>query len=215
MGAFVDLSRLLMMESVPAIEQIIRDDLLSSAADRTEFHAIQGSGSSGQPTGILNASGVNDLDISTGTDVAALTWADLVGLVKLVEEDNGVVNANALGFLSHPSVKAKLSQTVKVASTDSVMLLNDPWNNIYGYPAEFSSNVPTTLDPGDGGNDASALIFGDFSQLIIAQFGAPSIMVDPFTGSRAGTVRMVLHAELDVGVRNAVSFAITNEVDHS
>ena len=215
MGAFVDLSRLLMMESVPAIEQVIQNDLLASAADRTEFYAIQGSGSSGQPTGILNTSGVNDLDISTGTDVAALTWADITALVKLVEEDNGIVNGNAAGFLSHPSVKAKMSQTVKVASTDSVMLLNDPWNNIYGYPAAFSSNVPTTLDPGDGGNDASALIFGDFSQLIIASFGAPSILVDPYTGSRAGTVRMVLHAELDVGVRNAVSFGITNEVDHS
>ena len=215
MGAFVDLSRLLMMESVPAIEQVIQNDLLASAADRTEFYAIQGSGSSGQPTGILNTSGVNNLDISTGTDVAALTWADITALVKLVEEDNGIVNGNAAGFLSHPSVKAKMSQTVKVASTDSVMLLNDPWNNIYGYPAAFSSNVPTTLDPGDGGNDASALIFGDFSQLIIAQFGAPSILVDPYTGSRAGTVRMVLHAELDVGVRNAVSFGITDEVDHS
>ena len=215
MGAFVDLSRLLMMESVPAIEQVIRDDLLRSAADRTEFHAIQGSGSSGQPTGILNTSGVNDLDISANTDVAALTWADLVGLVKLVEEDNGVVNGNALGFLTHPSVKAKMAQTVRVASTDSVMLLNDPWNQIYGYPAAFTSNVPTTLDPGDGGSDAAAMIFGDFSQLIIASFGAPSILVDPYTGSKAGTVRMVLHAELDVGVRNAVSFAITNEIDHS
>ena len=215
MGAFVDLSRLLMMESVPAIEQVIRDDLLRSAADRTEFYAIQGSGSSGQPTGILNTSGVNDLDISANTDVAALTWADLVGLVKLVEEDNGVVNGNALGFLTHPSVKAKMAQTVRVASTDSVMLLNDPWNQIYGYPAAFSSNVPTTLDPGDGGSDAAAMIFGDFSQLIIASFGAPSILVDPYTGSKAGTVRMVLHAELDVGVRNAVSFAITNEIDHS
>jgi len=215
MGAFVDLSRLLMMESVPAIEQIIQNDLLASAADRTEFYAIQGSGSSGQPTGILNTSGVNNLDISTGTDRAALTWDDITDLVKLVEEDNGIVNPAAAGFLSHPAVKAALSSTAKVASTDSVMIMNDPWNNIYGYPAAFTSNIPTNLNPGDAGNDASALIFGDFSQLMIAQFGAPSILVDPYTGSRAGTVRMVLHAELDVGVRNAVSFAITDEVDPS
>ena len=212
MGAFVDMSRLLMLESVPAIEQIIRNDLLASAADRMEFYAIQGSGSSGQPTGILNTSGINDLDISSGTDVDTMTWADVINLVELVEEDNGIVNQNAAGFLSNPNVKAALAQTAKVSSTDSVMILNDPWNQLYGYPIEFTSNVPNNLNPGDGGTDASAVVFGDFSQLMIAQFGAPSILVDPFTNSRAGSVRLVLHAELDVGVRNAVSFAVTNEV---
>ncbi len=212
MGSFVDMSRLLILESVPAIEQIIRNDLLSSAADRTEFYAINGSGSGGQPTGILNTSGINNLDISSGTDVDALTWADIIALVKLVEEDNGIVNQEAAGFLSHPAVKAKLASTAKVSSTDSVQILDAPWNELYGQPIAFTSNVPTTLDPGDGGNDASALVYGDFSQLIIASFGAPSLLVDPYSNSKAGTVRMVLHAELDVGVRNAVSFAKTDEV---
>ena len=212
MGAFVEFSRNLALESVPSIEQIIRNDLLASAADAIEKHAIQGSGSSGQPTGILNTSGINDLDISADTDVAALTWQDIVDLVKLVEEDNGVVNGNAAGFLSNAKVKSKLATTVKVGSTDSVMLLNDPWNNLYGYPVEFTANVPSNLNPGDGGTDASALIFGDFSQLIIAQFGAPSILVDPFSNSKSGAIRLVLHGEVDVGIRNAVSFAVTNEV---
>ena len=212
MGAFVDMSRLLMLESVPAIEQIIRNDLLASAADRTEFYAINGSGSGGQPTGILNTAGINNLDISSGTDVDSLTWADIIALVKLVEEDNGIVNQEAAGFLSHPAVKAKLASTAKVSSTDSVQILDAPWNELYGQPIAFTSNVPTTLDPGDGGNDASALVYGDFSQLIIASFGAPSLLVDPYSNSKAGTVRMVLHAELDVGVRNAVSFAKTDEV---
>jgi len=212
LGAFATMSRLLMLESVPAIEQIVQDDLLRSIADKIEYYAINGSGSSGQPTGILNDGSVNNLDISAGTDVAALTWADITDLVKLVEEDNGVVNAATLGFLTNPKVKAKMANTVKVATTDSVMLLNDPWNAIYGYKAEFTNNVPSDLDPGDGGSDASAMIFGDFSQLMVGLFGAPSIIVDPYSGSKSGDVQISVMQEVDVALRNAISFAKTDEI---
>jgi HK97 family phage major capsid protein len=201
-----------MLESIPAIEQIVQDDILRSIADKIEYYAINGSGASGQPTGILTNSDVNNLDISAGTDVAALTWADITDLVKLVEEDNGIVNANTLGFLTNPKVKAKMANTVRVASSDSVMLLNDPWNAIYGYKAEFTNNVPSDLDPGDGGSDASAMIFGDFSQLMVGLFGAPSIIVDPYTGSKSGDVQISIMQEVDVALRNAISFAKTDEI---
>jgi len=212
LGAYADISRLLMKESVPAIDQVVQDDLLRSVADKIEYYAIQGSGSSGQPTGILNAAGVGNVDISAGTDVAALTWADITDLVKTVEDADGVINQATLCWLSNPKVKAKLANTAKVGSTDSVMLMNDPWTSLYGYPAEFTSNVPSDLDPGDGGSDASALIFGDFSQLIVGLFGAPSILVDETTGGLAGTVRIIVHQDVDVAVRHGASFAKTDEV---
>ena len=212
LGAKAAISRLLALESVPAIEQVVQDDLLRSIADKIEYYAIQGSGASGQPTGILNDGNVGNVDISAGTDVAALTWADITDLVKTVEDANGVINQNALGWLSNPKVKAKMANTVKVASTDSIMLLNDPWNSIYGYKAEFTSNVPSDLDPGDGGSDASALIFGDFSQLMVGLFGAPSVMVDPYSEGDSGNVVIRVMQEVDVAIRNGASFAITDEV---
>lgn len=212
LGAYADISRLLMKESVPAIDQVVQDDLLRSVADKIEFYAIQGSGSSGQPTGILNDGNVGNVDISAGTDIDALTWADITNIVKTVEDANGVINQATLGWLSNPKVKAKLANTSRVASTDSVMLMNDPWNSIYGYRAEFTSNVPSDLNPGDGGTDASAVIFGDFSQLIVGLFGAPSILIDETTGGLAGTVRIIIHQDVDVALRNAVSFAKTDEV---
>lgn len=212
LGAYADISRLLMKESVPAIDQVVQDDLLRSVADKIEYYAIQGSGSSGQPTGILNDGSVGNVDISAGTDVDALTWADITNIVKTVEDANGVINQATLGWLSNPKVKAKLANTSRVASTDSVMLMNDPWNSIYGYRAEFTGNVPSDLDPGDGGSDASAVIFGDFSQLIVGLFGAPSILIDETTGGLAGTVRIIIHQDVDIALRNAVSFAKTDEV---
>ena len=212
LGAKAAISRLLALESVPAIEQVVQDDLLRSIADKIEYYAIQGSGSSGQPTGILNDGNVGNVDISAGTDVAALTWADITDLVKTVEDANGVINQAALGWLSNPKVKAKMANTVKVSSTDSVMLLNDPWNSIYGYRAEFTSNVPSNLNPGDGGTDASALIFGDFSQLMVGLFGSPSVMVDPYSEGDSGNVVIRVMQEVDVALRNSASFAITDEV---
>jgi len=212
MGAYVDIGRVALKESIPALDQIVQDDLLRALADELEATAISGSGSSGEPTGILNDGNVGNVDISAGTDVAALTWADLTDLVKTVEDANGVINQATLGWLTNPKVKAKMANTVKVASTDSIMLLNDPWNSIYGYRAEFTSNVPSNLNPGDGGTDASALIFGDFSQLMVGLFGAPSILVDETTGGLAGTVRVIVHQDVDVALRNAASFAITDEV---
>lgn len=212
MGAFADISRLLLKESIPAIDQVVQDDLIRSLASKLEAVGINGSGSSGEPTGILNAAGVGDVDISADTDVAALTWADLTNLVKTVEDADGIVNANTLGWLSNPKVKAKMANTVKVSSTDSIMLLNDPWNSIYGYPAEFTTNVPSNLNPGDGGTDASALIYGDFSQLMVGLFGAPDILIDETTGGLAGTVRIIVHQDVDIALRNAASFAKTDEV---
>lgn len=212
MGAYVDISRLALKESVPALDQIVQDDLLRAAADLIESAAISGSGSGGQPTGILNNGDVGNVDISSGTDVAALTWADLTDLVKTVEDADGIINAQTLGWLSNPKVKAKMANTVKVSSTDSIMLLNDPWNSIYGYRAEFTSNVPSNLNPGDGGTDGSALIFGDFSQLIVGLFGGADIMIDETTGGLAGTTRIILHQDVDIAIRNGASFAITDEV---
>jgi len=212
MGAYVDISRLALKESVPALDQIVQDDLLRAAADLIESAAISGSGSGGQPTGILNNGDVGNVDISAGTDVAALTWADLTDLVKTVEDADGIINAQTLGWLSNPKVKAKMANTVKVSSTDSIMLLNDPWNSIYGYRAEFTSNVPSNLNPGDGGTDGSALIFGDFSQLIVGLFGGADIMIDETTGGLAGTTRIILHQDVDIAIRNGASFAITDEV---
>ena len=212
MGAYVDISRLALKESVPALDQIVQDDLLRAAADLIESAAISGSGSGGAPTGILNNSDVGNVDISADTDVAALTWADLTDLVKTVEDADGIINAQTLGWLSNPKVKAKMANTVKVSSTDSIMLLNDPWNSIYGYRAEFTSNVPSNLNPGDGGTDASALIFGDFSQLIVGLFGGADIMIDETTGGLAGTTRIILHQDVDIAIRNGASFAKTDEV---
>ena len=205
LGARTDVSRLLLLESDPSIEQIIRDDLVAAVADKIEDVAIEGGGSN-EPTGITQTTGIGSVSISANG--GAPTWASVVQLVKEVEIDNAAINGGTLGYLTNPKVKSKLASTPKVASTDSVMIMNEPYSSLYGYPVAFTTNVPSNLTKGSTSGTCSAMIHGDFSQLLMGVFGGgPDILVDPYTSSSSGTVRIVVMNEIDLAVRHAQSFA--------
>jgi HK97 family phage major capsid protein/HK97 family phage prohead protease len=189
LGAFTDMSRLLMIQSDPSVEAIIRDDLLNAIAQKIEQVAIKG-GASNEPDGILETTGIGSVAI--GTNGGAATWGSVVDLVKEVEADN--------------------AGTAKVSSTDSVQILNDPWSSLYGYNMAVTNNVPSDLTKGTG-SALSALVFGDFSQLIIGMFSSADVLVDPYTNSATGAVRVRVMQEMDLGVRNAQSFAAITDID--
>ena len=205
LGARTDVSRLLLLESDPSIEQIVRDDLLAAVANKIEDVAIEGDASN-EPTGITKTTGIGSVAI--GTNGGAPTWAAVTDLVKEVEIDNAAINGDTLAFLTNPKVKSKMANTVRVASTDSHMIMNDPYNNLYGYDIGITTNVPSDLTKGSTSGSCSALIFGDFSQLMLGVFGGgPDVLIDPYTNSASGSVRIVVHQEVDVAVRHAQSFA--------
>ncbi len=208
LGAFTDISRLLMIQSDPSVEQIVRDDLLNAIAQKIEDVAIEGGGSN-EPTGITQTSGIGAVEIATNG--GNLTWATITDLVKEVEVDNAAINGNTLAYLTNPKVKSHAASTAKVASTDSVMLLEAPWNAMYGYPLSVTNNVPSDLTKGTG-SSLSALIFGDFSQLMMGFFSTPDVLVDPYTGGSSGAVRIRVMQEMDVAVRHAQSFAVCDDI---
>lgn len=204
LGVFTDISRKLMMQSDPSAEQIVRDDILNAVAAKIEDVAIEGDASN-EPTGITKTSGIGSVAI--GTNGGAPTWASVVNLVKEVEVDDARINDGACAFLTNSKVKAKLAQTAKVSSSDSVMVLDAPWDALYGYPLAVTNHVPSDLTKGSTSGTCSAMVFGDFSQLIMAFWSAPDVLVDPYTGGSAGNTRIIVHQDLDVGVRHAQSFA--------
>lgn len=209
LGAFTDVSRLLMIQSDPSVEQIVRDDLLNSIAQKIEDVAIEGGGSN-EPTGITGTTGIGSVAI--GTNGGSASWSTITDLVKEVEVDNAAINAGTLAFLTNPKVKSHLASTSKVASTDSVMLLEAPWNSLYGYNMAVTNNVPSDLTKGTG-TGLSALLYGDFSQLMVGFFSTPDVLIDPYTGGSSGAVRIRVIQEIDVAVRHAQSFAACLDID--
>jgi len=88
-----------------------------------------------------------------------------------------------------------------------VMILDDPWDTLYGYPIRFTTHVPSDLTKGSTSGTCSAMIFGDWSNLVIGFWSGMDVLVDVFTGAPAGNIRILVHQDVDVGVRHAQSFA--------
>ncbi|MBV5277130.1 phage major capsid protein, partial [bacterium] len=77
---------------------------------------------------------------------------------------------------------------------------------INGYRCAVTNSIPSNLTKGTASGIASAMVFGNFSDLIIGMWGSLDLMVDPYTGSTAGTIRVVTLQDVDVAIRNAESF---------
>jgi len=78
---------------------------------------------------------------------------------------------------------------------------------VNGYSSAASSLVPNDLDKGTSTGVCHAILFGDFSQLIIGQWGAIDLVVDNVTQARTGVLRMVVNGYFDVKARHEAAFA--------
>ena len=207
LGAYVDISRRLMLQSSLDIENLVRNDLATSIAVAMDGAAVAGSGSN-KPTGVLNTSGIGS--VTLGTNGAAPTWAMVVNLVKEVETDNALTGSAA--FLTNGQVKAKLSTTARQSSgVEGNFILGPDMANLYGFPIYVSQQVPSNLTKGSG-SSLSAMLFGVWSDLLIGQWSGIDILVDQYSGSNAGTVRVVAFHDCDFAVRHPESFAECNEI---
>jgi HK97 family phage major capsid protein len=205
-GAYTVLSKQLLIQSTPDVERIVRNDLLSACAIALDAAAINGAGGTA-PTGILNTNGIGS--VVGGTNGAAMDWRDIVDLVAAIEDADAL--AGRLAFLINPRTAAKLRSTVKVSSTDSRMLLEG--GSLLDYPTYISTQVPSNLTKGSASGVCSAVIFGDFSGVILASFGqGVDLVVDPFTNAVNGQTRVIANSFVDVGIRRAEMFAARKDV---
>ena len=207
LASFTDISRKLAIQSDPSVEQIIREDILQSFARKIDEVAIEGGGAN-EPTGILGTNGIGSVAI--GTDGGAVTFASLVSLEREVAVDNALMGN--LAFLSNPKVVAAMRTIPRQTSgVEGNFILNDT-NVLLGYNVASTTLVPSDLTKGTSTAVCSAMIFGNFSDLMVGMWNSPDVLVDPYTGSSAGTIRIAAFQEVDVKVRHAESFAAIQDI---
>jgi HK97 family phage major capsid protein len=204
-AAYTEIGRTLMIQGQPAVDALVARDLSSALGTSLDVAAINGSGTSNEPTGILNqAIG----SVALGTNGAIPDFDSTIDLKKEVSVDNAL--RGSLAYLTESKAIAKLQKTAKVSSTDSVMILEG--NSLNGYPIAESNNVPSNLTKGSG-SALSAMIFGAWQDLLIAQWGPGiDVLVNPYADSTSGKIRISVFMDCDIHVRHAESFAAIQDL---
>lgn len=203
-GGIVEFSRTLLLQATPDAETIVRNDLTAILAQALDIAAINGAGSgSNQPRGILQTSGIGS--VALGTNGAALAYDNVVDLMGQCQDANAE-NSNA--FLTNYKVRRavqKLKTTYNEPLGEDVVFQNTP--------RAFTNNVPYTLTKGSGTN-LSALIYGDFSQILIGMWSELDLLVNPYapTSYAAGNVQVRAMMTCDVAVRHPESFAAITDI---
>jgi HK97 family phage major capsid protein len=201
-GAFTDVSRKLILQSSIDVENFVRNDLAAVLALAIDSAGISGTGSSNQPRGVTNTAGIGS--VAGGTNGANVTWQNLVDLEAAV----GTANADVgkLAYLTNAKQRGRFKSITKT-SPATTFLWDGGEAPVNGYACGISNQVPGNLVKGSSGAVCSAILFGNWADLIIGMWGGLDLIVDPFTGSTAGTVRVVALQDADIGVRQAGSFA--------
>lgn len=222
LAALSKYSRQTLLQATPGIEELIRTDLTDGLNTAVDLGILNGSGSSGQPTGILNTSGIGSVAI--GTNGGAITIETLVDLEEQVLIDNGNVS-DSMAYVTNAKVLAELKKLRAggSASGDGSFLFNTDISGIgrgptpgavNGYPLAVTNQVPSNLTKGSSSSVCSAVLIGDFSQATVGFYGAGleiTVGEDSDDFSKALTsVRGII--SYDVAVRHAESFAACLDV---
>ena len=165
-------------------------------------------GSNNQPTGILNVTGFNS--IAGGSSGASITYDHLADLIAAVSQDSA--DTGRTGFLTNNQVLTKL---LKTKDSDGNYLLG-PGSMTAGAPAtlwgrrwKITHQVQSNLTKGNASGKCSAVIYGNWADLIVAQWGSPlDILVNHYGSSYAtGKGEIKAMSLLDIEVRHPESFA--------
>lgn len=177
------------------VENFVRQDLMMVIAIAKDLAALAGTGVSGQPLGISNTANLSTSVTLAGAN--SMTYANAVQFETNVATSNALLNR--LGYLASIATRGNSKLVAEIAAANSIPV----WKNdaVNGYPA-FATTQLTVLP---------SVVFGNWDDLMIADWGpgGNEVIVDPYSLSMQGQVRVVIQQLTDVAIRHAKSFSIS------
>lgn len=185
-GAITEMSRQLIQQSAPGIEELVRQDMSFAVAAAIDAAIVAGTGLDGQPQGIIGRAGVQTGDIP-------FLWSDVLA----VEQKLRGVNVSPTGWYTTTAVLSQLRGIVKSSIVGGGFLASP--TSIGDLPAASSNAAPE-----------DTAILGDWSQVLVGQWGAVELLTNAFAEGpyRRGGVLVRAFSTIDVQCRHEKAFVV-------
>ena len=195
----------LLKQAALPVERILWDELIRAHAQALDDAIFNGSGTSGQPLGILANEGIGSVS-GSGANGTAINWANIVALESVVGDANGLFGR--LAYVTNSKVAGSMKANPQVAGFPRYMMEDGRTN---GFAVEVTNAIPSNLTKGTG-TGLSAMIFGNFEEVLVPQWGGLDMIVDPFSSKAKGVVEVTAIAYHDVCVRRPACFAAIKDI---
>lgn len=196
-GAISEMSRQMIQQASPDVEQLLRNMLSRNIALEIDRAAIAGSGTGAVPRGLLNDPDVASVPFDTDLFT---TTADMIAAADLAN-----VSDNR-GFLATNGIKAT---AMKLRTTDGLPI---PFGaTFHDEPVQFTNQAPNNLG---AGTNEHGLAYGDWADFLIGVWSQLDVLVNPYaeTAYSKGNVLIRAMATVDFGVRRPASFVTASGV---
>lgn len=212
LGVYSDITRKMLKQSSVGVDNWVEDRQDTALALMIEQMALNGSGLSGQPTGVLQTANVGAVTKPAGATAAerrANLWKMVVALKTAIRTANAEMGR--LAFVTNPDVQGLLESAEKAAGNGQYIWIDgEGGGRVAGRQA-----ISTTLCPNNlgGSTDESAIIYGNWAELFVLLWGVRDLTLDRASLSKSGGLRVVSFQDYDIQLAHPESFAAVNDLD--
>jgi HK97 family phage major capsid protein len=201
-GTYTEISKKLLAQSSPSVDQLVENDLALAIALAVDKAVLHGGGTN-EPTGLATLC-TAPTAAQGGATGAATTYAKLVHLEAALAANN--VDAATVAFMTNPKVRGLLRRIFPNTTGGDIPVYTDGadgFGRVLGYRVGVTNQVKSDLEKSTSGTVLSAIFFGDWSQVIVGMWGnGIELIVDPYSLSTKGWVRVTALALADSYIRN-------------
>ncbi len=210
LGITMKITRKTLKQSGAGLEQAVRRDMNGCIAEAMDTAVFLGSGSSGEPTGIL--AGASGWGITETAVDAAASWSAFRAAVVRFLTANAANGPGAVNLMIRPEVFGAMDGTLISGTAVSEwdrLVKNVPASNIVmtsnalaapagGPPVESVAVLTTTV--------------GGVSPIFVGTWGAIDLIRDPYSDATSGGLRLTALATMDVTISRTAQIEILTGV---